>query len=145
MSHITLSSDLAFKIKSMPRGGQISGNIENSCNQPFKSVVIDRDSNCFICSCHGWLPVPVGKVQDFNCLEDIWQSPLAQIIQQDIANKKFTWCAVEHCGIVRHNIVKQSYSLGIDIDDSCNLRCPSCRREQIMHDLDSPESKSKLT
>jgi molybdenum cofactor biosynthesis enzyme MoaA len=98
-------------------------------------VVVDYNSNCLICGCDGWLPIPVGQVQDFASLEDVWNSPVAKILQQDIDDKKFTWCAVEHCGIKHRNITQKRYELSINIDESCNLHCPSCRRESIMHVL----------
>jgi molybdenum cofactor biosynthesis enzyme MoaA len=106
-------------------------------------VVVDFNSNCLICSCDGWLPIPVGQVQDFNTLNEIWNSPVAKILQQDIDNKKFTWCAVEHCGIKQHNIKQTRYELSINIDESCNLHCPSCRREPIMH-LSGPVVDKKI-
>lgn len=128
-----LSDQYLYKLESMPRGQDPDRLILNSCNEPYRSLVIDYNSNCLICSCDGWLPIPVGKVQDFNSLEEVWSSPIAQILQEDIANKKFTWCAVEHCGIRWNSKLKPGYELLLNIDESCNLSCPSCRRELIMH------------
>jgi len=129
---INLSKALSYTLKSMPRGKNYIQPIVNSCNLPYRHVSIDYNSDCFLCGCEGWLPIPVGKVSDFDSLEDIWNSPTAKMLQQDIDDKKFTWCAVEHCGIVNHNINRSTYSLSINIDDSCNLACPSCRREMKM-------------
>jgi MoaA/NifB/PqqE/SkfB family radical SAM enzyme len=58
---------------------------------------------------------------------------LQRYLQQDIDDKKFTWCAVEYCGIKKSNIIADKFTLAINIDESCNLSCPSCRRETIMH------------
>lgn len=115
----------------MPRGSQHTS-ITNSCNMPFTNISVDANSDCFVCGCEGWLPVPVGKVQDFDNLESVWLSPVARLLQKNVTDKKYTWCAVEHCGIINQNVVQQSYTLSIDIDDSCNLACPSCRRELRM-------------
>jgi MoaA/NifB/PqqE/SkfB family radical SAM enzyme len=117
--------------------------IENSCNVPYKTLAVDYNSNCLICACDGWLPIPVGQVQDFFTLEDLWNSPIAKILQQDIDSKKFTWCAVDHCGIKQRNINQSQYELLINIDESCNLHCPSCRREPIMH-LSGPIVDKKI-
>jgi sulfatase maturation enzyme AslB (radical SAM superfamily) len=95
-------------------------------------VTVDAESNCILCTCDGWLPIPVGKVSDFNSLEEVWNSPIAKMLQEDIDQKKFTWCAVEHCGVLSRNVKKSQYSININIDDSCNLACPSCRRELRM-------------
>ena len=126
----------------MPRNGVLKETISNNCNITKRTVSIDYNSNCIICSCDGWLPIPVGKILDFETLEDVWDSPVAKIIQQDIDEKKYTWCAVNHCGIKYDDIEFEHYSMQINIDESCNLSCASCRREQIMH-IDGPEIEYK--
>ena len=127
--NINLSEALTFTLKSMPRGKKYAGKISNSCNVPFKHVSVDQNSDCFLCHCEGWLPIPVGQVLDFDNIEALWNSDVSQMLQEDVAQKKFTWCAVEYCGIIDHNIDRKKYTLNINIDDSCNLACPSCRRE----------------
>lgn len=131
---MTLATQYAFKLASMPRGKGYPHEITNTCNVPTRAVSVDFALNCLICFCDGWLPIPVGSVLDFPSLESVWQSTAAQEIQKDIQDKKFTWCAVEHCGIVRHNIMLDRATLAINVDDSCNLACASCRREKIMVD-----------
>ena len=116
----------------MLRGKQYDQPISNSCNLPLTHVSVDHNSDCFLCNCEGWLPIPVGKVSDFESLDDVWKSPISQHLQNDIQQKKFSWCAVTHCGIINHNIIKNNFTLAINIDDSCNLACPSCRRELRM-------------
>jgi sulfatase maturation enzyme AslB (radical SAM superfamily) len=116
----------------MSRGKNYHKQIENFCRMPFTHVSVDQNSDCFLCHCEGWLPIPVGKVSDFESLEDVWNSPTAKMLQSDIEQKKFSWCAVTHCGILENNIAKKNYTLAINIDDSCNLACPSCRRELRM-------------
>jgi molybdenum cofactor biosynthesis enzyme MoaA len=124
----------------MPRGS--SEAIKNKCNIPYKHLTIDLNSNCLVCTCDGWLPIPVGKVSDFASLDDVWNSPIAKLLQKDVDDKKFTWCATEHCGIKRQSIIATTYKLSLNIDESCNLYCPSCRRGQIMV-TDSNELESK--
>ena len=121
-----------YTLKSHPRGKD-SEQITNSCNRPLKVVEIDMFTNCNLCVCTGWLPKPVGKITDFERLENIWNNPVAQEIQNDVLIKKFTWCAVDHCGIKLNNINEPHYQVVFAIDDSCNLQCPSCRREKRMY------------
>lgn len=123
-----------YVMDSYPRGRQEKNPIDYSCNRPFKVVNIDAHTNCMLCICDGWLPSPVGAITDFQRLEDIWNNPKAAEIQQSVTDKKFTWCAVEHCGIKHRNNYESKYQLIFGIDDSCNLQCPSCRREKIMHE-----------
>lgn len=143
MSYFTLSPGYKYALNSRPRGRQMVTPINNSCNVPYKTIVIDFNSNCLICGCDGWLPIPVGQVRDFDTLDEVWNSPIAKILQNDISSKKFTWCAVNHCGIKHKNINQSRYELSINIDESCNLHCPSCRREPIMH-TEGPEVDKKI-
>jgi molybdenum cofactor biosynthesis enzyme MoaA len=142
MSYFTLDRAYAFKLRSMPRGSKYPGAIKNSCNMPFKSVSIDFNGNCLLCICDGWLPIPVGQIKDFENFDQLFNSPIAKIIQNDVANKKFTWCAINHCGIANQNILRDYLYMSINIDDSCNLWCPSCRRDKIMH-LEGDEFEKK--
>lgn len=128
-SEVKLNPALAYTLRSMPRGKDHNQPITNSCNVPFRHITVDSNSDCLLCYCDGWLPVSVGQVMDFETLQEIWNSPVAQMLQNDIKEKKFSWCAVEHCGIIDHDVYRAHYSLNINIDDSCNLACPSCRRE----------------
>lgn len=140
---IRLNSALTYTLNSLPRGKLHTEPIDNSCRIPWHHVTVDFDSNVFICTCDAWLPIPVGKVDDFDSLESIWNSDLAKVLQQNIQDKKYTWCAVENCGILKSNINQSTYTFSINLDESCNLSCPSCRREMRM--LDSgPEYETKL-
>ena len=128
-----LNKEYQYKLKSMPRGRNFNTPITSTCKIPYTTVTVDYNSNCFICSCDGWLPIPVGKVQDFASLDEVWNSPTAQLLQDDIDKKRFTWCAVDHCGIKNRNLTSNKSTLIVNIDESCNLSCPSCRRDSIMH------------
>ena len=127
-----LSPALKHTLKSMVRGKTYNGKITHSCNVPYKHVTVDQNLDCFICGCDGWLPIPVRNVFEFESLNSLWNSPVAKMLQDDVTNKKYTWCAVENCGVTHRSIKQQDATLSINIDDSCNLACPSCRRELRM-------------
>lgn len=120
-------------LKSFPRGKDSNSSVLNNCQVPFRSLVVDLNGDCFLCECDAWLPLTVGNILDFESLHDIWQSSRAKEIQQDITDKKFTHCAIEHCGILTRNIKRSRFSVSINIDESCNLACPTCRRQSIFH------------
>ena len=105
--------------------------ITNTCNYPHKVASIDVEGNCMLCGCDGWLPISSGKIQNYTRLEQIWQTDVAKKLQQDIDAKKFTWCSVDACGIRKANQIKQQHYLSINVDESCNLACPSCRNTKI--------------
>lgn len=131
MNTFDLDPQYQYKLESMVRGAG-SRAITNSCNVPWRTVTVDYRGNCMICNCDGWLPIPVGQVLDFQNLDEVWNSQRAKIIQKDIEDKKYTWCAIDYCGIKQQNLFQHSAALWINIDDSCNLHCPSCRRDPIM-------------
>lgn len=127
---------------SMPRGQHSTTYFNNSCNRPFKVMSIDSYCNVMLCSCSGWLPLPVGNILDFNSLDEVWNNGRAQYLQQNVVDKKYSFCAIEHCGITKKSIHESTYQLAIGIDDSCNLACPSCRKELLMHSS-GPEFEKK--
>jgi MoaA/NifB/PqqE/SkfB family radical SAM enzyme len=112
------------------RGKKID-QINHTCERPFKTATISNNGDCFVCICDAWLPISVGNIESFTDLEDIWNNPTAKEIQQDITDKKFTNCAVTHCGILNHSIPQPTYRINVALDTSCNLACPTCRREMI--------------
>jgi organic radical activating enzyme len=132
MTTFTLEPQYLYKLLSMPRGATSLTGVSNKCNIPFYTIIVDYLGNCLLCDCDGWLPIPVGKVQDFNSIEEVFSCAAAKIIQEDVSNGNFLWCAIDHCGIRTQNKIKKQVTLSINIDDSCNLQCPSCRKELKM-------------
>lgn len=116
----------------------------HSCTVPYDTVSVDLNGDCYLCSCEAWLPIPVGNILDFSKLEDIWTSNYANKLQQTVSNKEYTYCATSHCGINHRNVHSNSpgYNIYLNIDDSCNLACPSCRKTAKMH-IEGPEFSAK--
>lgn len=110
------------------------------CHSPFNDVTIDRYGECFVCICQAWLPIPVGNIMDFNSLDDIVKSPKAQEIQASIVDGSYRYCDERTCHIIANNELRDNLNtpdtvtrIIFAIDNSCNLRCPSCRTELIFH------------
>lgn len=118
----------------IPRNRDLGYAINNHCDSPSRVLVVDWKGDCFVCGCEAWLPVSVGKIDQFANLKDIWTHPTAKFLQDDIDKRYFTHCAVDRCGITKASILHTSYNISINIDESCNLQCPSCRRDKIMLD-----------
>ena len=129
---LVIPIDNQHSYRSIPRNQDLKLEIANRCNWPSRTLVIDHAGNCFVCQCEAWLPVSIGHITDFDSLESVWRSPTAQYLQQDINDKKFTHCAVDRCGIIHNNNILDEYTIYINIDPSCNLACPSCRKDSIM-------------
>jgi molybdenum cofactor biosynthesis enzyme MoaA len=125
------------------RNHQLTRTVNYQCNSPSRELVVDWKGDCFLCGCEAWLPISVGKISNFSKLSDIWISTSAKELQQDVADKKYTHCAVDRCGILHNDIIRNNYLVSINVDESCNLRCPSCRRDNIML-YSGPEYDRKL-
>ena len=103
----------------------------NKCNFPHKAVAIDGFGNCMVCECDGWLPISVCNIMEVDRLDQIWQTPRAKTIQGTVDQGKFTWCSVNRCGILKGNKIRETHYVSINIDESCNLACPSCRKTKV--------------
>lgn len=132
MTIFQMDQDLLYKLISMSRGATSTTPISHRCNMPLNSITVDFKGNCFLCNCDGWLPVPVGTVEDFDSIQELMASQRAKTIQHDVVNGHFSWCAIDHCGVRHKNINVPQMNLYINIDESCNLQCPSCRKNAIM-------------
>ena len=89
---------------SIPRNGDLRLTIDNHCNVPSHTLLVDWKGDCFVCSCEAWLPVTAGNILDVKSLNEFWSTGVPAELQQDINQKKFTHCAVDRCGILNHDI-----------------------------------------
>jgi MoaA/NifB/PqqE/SkfB family radical SAM enzyme len=105
--------------------------ITHTCNLPRKVISVDVEGNCMLCSCDAWLPISVTNILDVRHLSDVWRTDLAKKLQDDVDSKKFTWCSVNSCGVMNRDQVRDSHYISINVDESCNLACPSCRISKI--------------
>jgi MoaA/NifB/PqqE/SkfB family radical SAM enzyme len=128
---IPIANQLSYT--GIPRNKELNLTVDNHCNYPSRALVVDWQGNCFVCACEAWLPITVGNISDFTKLSDVWNSDIAKSLQQDIDDKKFTHCAVNRCGILNKNVQMNTHYVSINIDESCNLYCPSCRKGQVLH------------
>ena len=138
-----------YLLNRYPRGKDYTNPILFNCNFPYRVVSIDSMGDCYLCRCDPHLPVSVGNISDFAELSEIWSNPIAQELQKTVDDHSYTYCAVKHCGIINQNQYIENkfgspqYHISVSIDDSCNLACPSCRRQAINY-TDGPVYKRKL-
>jgi MoaA/NifB/PqqE/SkfB family radical SAM enzyme len=109
------------------------------CPKPFDTVLIDAQGSCYICECTAWLPQSVGNLHK-NTLEEIFHSATANHLRDSINDGTYRYCNQKQCTWIIKNDVRDYKSvtpeiktIRLAIDDSCNLSCPSCRREVIFH------------
>ncbi len=107
-----------------------------NCTRMWSYSTLFKDGNLYGC-CPPWTP-PMGNVQSAS-LATIYNSRRARIIKLSALNKSFCLCDLKKCEFVNNDVgCKNSIStiyqsnnlpeqLEIAVDESCNLRCPSCR------------------
>ena len=111
--------------------------IKNRCPRPYDTILIDKQGSCYACECTSWLPQSVGNLQ-LKSLGEIINSEMQQHLQGSIADGTYRFCNEHQCsyiksGAVLHGQPERIQHLRLAIDDSCNLRCPSCRKGMIFH------------
>ena len=111
--------------------------IQNRCPRPRDTILIDKQGSCYACECTSWLPQSIGNLQ-IKSLEEIIGSAMHRHLQSSITDGTYRYCNEHQCsyiksGAVLHGQPERIQHLRLAIDDSCNLRCPSCRKSMIFH------------
>lgn len=111
--------------------------IKITCPRPFDTILIDKQGSCYACECQSWLPQSIGNLQ-VNNLDEILGSELRKEMQSSVSNGTYRYCNDKICSYLLHRIIDDTSAdhikyLRLAIDDSCNLRCPSCRNNLIFH------------
>lgn len=122
------------------------------CLKPFEDFNISDDGKVWVC-CTGWLKKSIGDYTQDNLMTS-WNSKTAKEIRKSIHNGSFKYCNQDACWHIQKNdlpnkneisdphlkkIIDNGTTVMEDIpfrfsmiyDSSCNLTCPSCRKELI--------------
>jgi hypothetical protein len=133
------------------------------CEMPFKRFDIVETGEINLC-CGHWLPRAIGTVDDAD-LEVTLNSGTAQAIRRSMIDGTYKYCNHLECvqmsqdAITRRDKVQDpqvlramaSGDFRVDrvdnmlfaYDRSCNLACPSCRRERIIEKPSENEAKAR--
>ena len=110
------------------------------CFHPFNTITIDKFGDVYVCACQAWMPISVGKIWDFETLDDCVRNPRARSLQSSILDGSYRYCDNNSCSLIKNKrdlktkiLHKPDRVLWINfaIDPSCNLTCPSCRKDFI--------------
>lgn len=121
------------------------------CYHPFNTITVDSAGDVYMCVCQAWLPISVGKIWEFETLEDIVSSVRAREIQASILDGSYRYCDEGSCSLILSNDLSERIDhrpdtvnwINFAIDSSCNLTCPSCRKEFIFTS-EGPEFDHKV-
>ena len=122
------------------------------CSKPWDWFDIASNGDVLVC-CKGWLGKPIGNYGK-GSIAQIWDSRAAQELRKSILDGSFKYCNHDVCWHIQKNdlpdktnltnerhqrIVHENITITRELpprvsliyDRSCNLSCPSCRREMI--------------
>ena len=107
------------------------------CVRPWDTVLIDKQGSCYACECTAWLPQSIGNLQ-VKGLAEIIGSDTHRHLQDSISDGTYRYCNQRQCTYFRDSdwpthTTNNIQNLRLAIDDSCNLRCPSCRTGLVFH------------
>lgn len=111
------------------------------CYHPFNTITVDGNGDVFMCICQAWLPISVGNILDFNSLEEIAHCTKAREIQASIIDGSYKYCDNNTCSLLQTDDLNGRVNhrpdninwINFAIDPSCNLTCPSCRKEFVFN------------
>jgi len=110
--------------------------VSKTCGRPFDTILVDKMGSCYACECQSWLPQSVGNLLK-DPMEQILQSAMRGHLQQSVSDGTYRYCNNKLCTYISKNkfphgdLTEGLKQLRLAIDDSCNLSCPSCRKEKI--------------
>jgi MoaA/NifB/PqqE/SkfB family radical SAM enzyme len=120
--------------------------IKNLCPRPKDTILIDKQGSCYACECTAWLPQSIGNLQ-VKSLSEIIGSETHTQLQDSISDGSYRYCNENQCPYIKSGNVLNTIQdtlikeIRLAIDDSCNLRCPSCRNGMIFHKEGSTYNK----
>jgi len=119
------------------------------CAAPFETLETTPNGDAYVC-CPSWLPIPIGNI-DRQDADAIWNSPIADELRASILDGSFRYCSRMHCSRIGNKWLPEAgspeaaaFTAGdalrkpgprqviLSHDQSCNLACPSCRRDFIL-------------
>jgi len=110
------------------------------CNHPFDDFEIRSDGEVFVC-CPSYLPHSIGNIFKVDSIDELKQSQNLTDIQNSIVKQDFRYCSWMKCNKIRDNLDAVPDSIPVkyapkdfrlSYDPTCNLWCPSCRKEKIV-------------
>ena len=119
------------------------------CPKPYQTLDIQQKS-AGVC-CTSWVPYSVGDPSQENG-EELWQGNKIKKIRDSIKHGNYHYCNPSYCPHLKNAIKKETEQrpitrthykvtqspayLQLSYDRSCNLKCPSCRKNiiQASHD-----------
>lgn len=115
------------------------------CDKLYTWLEVDMFGKAWMC-CPSWLPYPIGNVLE-ESLEEIWNGEKAQKLREQIFTGNWNYCQHNFCPLIAGDnlpllsntenpptstIAPLPTKINFSNDESCNLKCPSCRVDKLL-------------
>jgi len=115
------------------------------CSKLYTWLEFDMWGKAWMC-CPSWLPYPIGNVLE-NSLEEIWNGERAQTLRNQIFTGNWKYCQHKFCPLISSDALPNLSDIdnaptdtiadlptmfNFSNDESCNLKCPSCRVDKLL-------------
>jgi radical SAM protein with 4Fe4S-binding SPASM domain len=123
------------------------------CPLPFEGVEIDPQGRVYTC-CVAHMPYAIGNVYEEK-LEDIWHGEKVKLIRESILDGSYKYCMHTICPRIVHEDLREITEADklaavdvpihatLNLDATCNLYCPSCRKSKVDNN-DNDEEQKKI-
>jgi hypothetical protein len=123
-----------------------TGLVTGYCAVPWNQMIIISNGEIFNCGCPGYLTSSMGNILKLKNTDEFKEIFDNSNVKKDILNLSYRSCRGDVCPILINNINKSKINFDtittrlnkpvktiyLDIDKSCNLKCPTCRPDIIM-------------
>jgi sulfatase maturation enzyme AslB (radical SAM superfamily) len=126
-----------------------TGYVNGLCSIPWREILIDFKGEIYNCGCEGKVTKSIGNLlDDIHNPEEFWDIYNNSDFKKSILDGSYRYCRATVCSWLQENILTgqadnfvktpnellgQPLIIYLAIDDSCNLKCPSCRNDIIIH------------
>jgi hypothetical protein len=123
------------------------------CGRPFDDFELGPDGRIHIC-CPNHLPQAIGNANAGGTARTIINSDVARLVRKSILKQTFAYCDWNQCNVIQNGLLQNASDvtdprhlqfiergdgmidgprdLRLSHDPTCNLWCPSCRKEKIV-------------
>jgi hypothetical protein len=133
-----------------------TGKVKGYCRVPWQELLIDDNGNIFNCGCSGKVKTNIGNILSIETTDELQYLFSNNTFKDSILDGSYRYCKANVCNYLQNQMLNEDGEfftqkkeelisklrfLYFQIDNSCNLQCPSCRNQKIIHKNDEQTSR----
>lgn len=138
-----------------------TGSVTGFCSAPWTNLTVDGSGLLYACSCDGYVKKPIGNILNIESKQEFFDLLNKNIMKDSILDGSYRLCDAIVCPFIQDNILLNKVNAALfqnstdsltnlnlkevllQVDQSCNLQCPSCRDGIIIHKNNEKTKKLK--